>query len=123
MGGLSTGGFSGKLEFGWRSAANERNSSYKSPDPFPSPALSGGLFAVWRSWWEESGTYDEKMTEWGGEHIEISLRTWMCGGRIEFIPCSHVAHWFRPKRPYVIHRENTDINEKRVALVWLDKYL
>lgn len=50
-----------------RGSASERNASYTSPDPFDMPALSGGLLAMWRDWWEESGTYDEQMTEWGGD--------------------------------------------------------
>lgn len=117
------GGFDWSLTFNWMSLITERNKSYVFPDPYPTPALSGGIFALWRDWWERSGTYDTNMTEWGGEHIEMSLRTWRCGGRIEIVPCSRIGHVFRAKNPYVVHPRQVVINQKRAALVWLDEHL
>lgn len=119
--GLVTGGFDEKLSFNWKSPPSYRNRSYQYPDVFPTPALSGGLFGIWRSWWLESGTYDEAMTEWGGEHIEMSIRMWTCGGRLEILPCSRIGHYFRASRPYPFH--GSSVNEKRVALVWLDDHI
>eukprot|EP00428_Durinskia_dybowskii_P010679 CAMPEP_0170282788 /NCGR_PEP_ID=MMETSP0116_2-20130129/41422_1 /TAXON_ID=400756 /ORGANISM="Durinskia baltica, Strain CSIRO CS-38" /LENGTH=252 /DNA_ID=CAMNT_0010534147 /DNA_START=46 /DNA_END=801 /DNA_ORIENTATION=- len=78
--GIAVGNFKiESLEFGWMSLL-QRNSSYSDPEPYPAPAMPGGIFGIWRSWWEESGTYDEEMGEWGGENIEMSLRLWRCGG-------------------------------------------
>jgi len=119
--GVVTGGFDERLSFNWKSSPSQRNRSYRWPDVFPTPALSGGLFGIWKSWWEESGTYDEQMTEWGGEHIEMSIRMWTCGGRIEILPCSRIGHYFRQSRPYPFH--GSSVNEKRVALVWLDEHI
>merc|ERR1712146_125221 len=117
------GGFDWSLTFNWMALISERNKSYRLPDPYVTPALSGGIFALWRDWWDKSGRYDTNMTEWGGEHIEMSLRTWRCGGRIEVVPCSRLGHVFRAKNPYVVHPMQVVVNQKRAALVWLDSHL
>ncbi|CAE8587049.1 unnamed protein product, partial [Polarella glacialis] len=59
------------------------------------PLMSGGLLALTRRWWEETGGYDDKMVAWGGENIDQSLRSWLCGGRIEVAEGAYVAHMWR----------------------------
>lgn len=54
-------------------------------------------------------------------------QVWMCGGSIEFIPCSHVGHIFRAGHPYNMTGpgNNKDVhgtNSKRLAEVWMDDY-
>lgn len=117
------GGFDWTLKFDWMGRPDARNGSYRHPDPYPTPVLSGGIFAIWREHWERVGTYDEGMNEWGGEHIEMSLRTWRCGGRIEIVPCSRIGHLFRSRNPYSVDTAEVLRNEKRAALVWLDEHL
>lgn len=35
--------------------------------------------------------YDSSMRSWGGENIDQSLRTWLCGGEIVYAEGSRVA--------------------------------
>jgi polypeptide N-acetylgalactosaminyltransferase len=62
------------------------------------------------------------MIGWGGENLELSFRVWMCGGRMETIPCSHVGHIFRATHPYFIPDDSHGKNTARMAEVWMDDY-
>jgi len=57
--------------------------------------ISGGLLAVSRRWWKETGGYDEQMFGWGGENIDQAIRVWVCGGEIVMAPHAQVAHMWR----------------------------
>jgi len=93
-------------------------------DPQASPAMAGGLFSVDREYFFHVGAFDEDMEHWGGENIEIGFRVWQCGGRIELISCSRVAHVFGgmgggcgwPGAP-----PGTK-NKWRAIRVWMDDY-
>jgi polypeptide N-acetylgalactosaminyltransferase len=70
------------------------------------------------------GMYDPGFDIWGGENLELSFKTWMCGGTLEVIPCSQVGHIFRRKSPYK-WRPGVNVLGKnliRLAEVWLDEY-
>lgn len=52
-----------------------------------------------------------------------SLQVWLCGGSMEVLPCSRVAHIARMKKPYLSNIAlHTRRNALRVAEVWLDEY-
>ena len=56
---------------------------------------SNRLFAIDRKFYFEIGEYDPQLLYYGAEHVELSVRIWMCGGTMEAIPCSNVGHIFR----------------------------
>lgn len=92
------------------------------------PLMSGGLLALSRRWWEETGGYDTKMVAWGGENIDQSLRAWLCGGRIEVAEGAFVAHmWRDPKNPktvlkYPIPTKDVMRNKARAATAWFGEF-
>lgn len=98
-------------------------------DAQPSPAMAGGLFSIDRQYFFEIGGFDEGMLLWGGENIEISWRIWMCGGSLEMMPCSRVAHVFggmgHPKCSWN-KGENPgsypSMNKWRAMKTWMDGY-
>ncbi|KAK3108152.1 hypothetical protein FSP39_002075 [Pinctada imbricata] len=122
--GYNVGGFSWSLHFTWRDVPDEDKKSRKYTDPVRSPTMAGGLFAASREFFFEIGAYDDGMDVWGGENLEISFRTWMCGGKLEFIPCSRVGHIFRSSHPYTFpgNKDTHGINSMRLAEVWMDEY-
>jgi len=124
----TVGGFWWSLHFRWDPIPERITKARKSPtEAIPSPTMAGGLLAANRRYFLEVGGYDPGMDIWGGENLEISFRVWMCGGSVEFIPCSHVGHIFRAGHPYNMTGPggNKDVhgtNSKRLAEVWMDDY-
>lgn len=77
-----------------------------------------------QNFFERLGTYDSGFDIWGGENLELSFKTWMCGGTLEIVPCSHVGHIFRKRSPYK-WRSGVNVlrrNSVRLSEVWLDEY-
>ncbi|XP_013399940.1 polypeptide N-acetylgalactosaminyltransferase 13-like isoform X3 [Lingula anatina] len=121
----SVGGFWWSLHFSWRPMPKREAVRRKSEiDPVRSPTMPGGLFAADRKYFFDVGAYDPGMDVWGGENLEISFRVWMCGGSLEFIPCSRVGHIFRSSHPYTFpgNKDTHGINSMRLAEVWMDEY-
>ncbi|XP_077578239.1 polypeptide N-acetylgalactosaminyltransferase 17 isoform X1 [Stigmatopora nigra] len=91
--------------------------------PIRSPAMIGCSFVADRLFFGELGLLDPGMDVYGGENIELGIRVWTCGGSMEVLPCSRVAHIARAKKPYhgniAFHMRR---NALRVAEVWMDGF-
>ncbi|XP_037672773.1 polypeptide N-acetylgalactosaminyltransferase 9 isoform X2 [Choloepus didactylus] len=91
--------------------------------PIRTPAMIGCSFLVDREYFGDIGLLDPGMEVYGGENIELGMRVWQCGGSMEVLPCSRVAHIERTRKPY-----NSDIdyyakrNALRAAEVWMDDF-
>ncbi|XP_072113754.1 N-acetylgalactosaminyltransferase 7 isoform X1 [Mobula birostris] len=97
-------------------------------EPYWSPAMAGGLFAIERDFFFELGLYDPGLQIWGGENFEISYKIWQCGGKLLFVPCSRVGHiyrlhgWQGNPPPAYVGSSPTLKNYVRVVEVWWDEY-
>lgn len=124
-GGVNVGGFDWNLQFNWHAVPEREKKRHKNPaEPVWSPTMAGGLFSIDRTFFERIGTYDSGFDIWGGENLELSFKTWMCGGTLEIVPCSHVGHIFRKRSPYK-WRSGVNVlkrNSIRLSEVWLDEY-
>ncbi|XP_017328996.1 polypeptide N-acetylgalactosaminyltransferase 18a [Ictalurus punctatus] len=90
--------------------------------PIRSPALIG-CFVVDRRYFEEIGLLDEGMEVYGGENVELGIRVWLCGGSVEVLPCSRIAHIERAHKPYTDDlAAHVRRNAFRVAEVWMDEF-
>ncbi|KAF7496737.1 Polypeptide N-acetylgalactosaminyltransferase 11 [Sarcoptes scabiei] len=104
------GGFNWALHFKWDSIPND---DLVTPmdfiKPIKSPAMAGGLFAIDRNIFSI---------------LDHLILIWMCGGRLEIVPCSRVGHIFRKRRPYDSPDGSDTLayNSLRTAYVWLDDY-
>lgn len=98
--------------------------NYDVTAPVRTPTLVGCAFAVDREFFYEIGAFDDQMTIWGGENIEMSFRVWQCGGLMELIPCSRIAHMYRIST-YSFEGDKSLIkfhNIVRAVEVWMDDH-
>lgn len=93
--------------------------------PIPYGMVPGMMMAMKKSFFLQLGGFDQGMEIWGAEHMEMSVKVWLCGGRVEMLPCSIVGHLYRPAPWYKFHPNNDYVTKNlfRFALVWMDGYL
>merc|ERR1719446_459047 len=106
-------------------STNPGHSLRESPEPYITPGTSGGIFAMRKDWFLCLGLFDVYMLEWGGDHFELTMKVWRCGGKIEIVPCSRIGHLFREvaTRPYSVREWQVVHNYARLARVWTPEHL
>lgn len=117
------GSFSWDLRYTWLKVTDhEEQTASNTGLPFFTPTLVGCAIAVHKDYFNHIGKFDEGMKVWGGENIELAFRTWMCGGKVKTVTCSHVGHVFK-EFPYSFDGNKEVIVQKnliRVAETWMD---
>ena len=119
------GGFDWSLVFDWHLVPDHERKRHNQPaEAVRSPTMAGGLFSIDREFFDRLGGYDPGFDIWGGENLELSFKTWMCGGTLEIVPCSHVGHIFRTRSPWQTYSDTDNVkrNSIRLAEVWMDDY-
>ncbi|OPJ81995.1 polypeptide N-acetylgalactosaminyltransferase 15 [Patagioenas fasciata monilis] len=122
--GLHRGVFDWKLDFHWEPVPEREEKVRQSPiSPIRSPVVAGAVVAMDRHYFQNTGAYDSDMTMWGAENLELSIRTWLCGGSVEIIPCSRVGHVYRNHFPRAFSYEEAIVRNKiRIAETWLGSF-
>ena len=117
----SIGGFNWNLMYEWVGINN--NILKKQPnaeDPIQTPNLPGGNFAIDKEFFKILGQHDEVMDTLGFDNLELAIKAWTCGGRVEIVPCSHVG---RVEKIIEAMSETMVLNiSMRTAAVLLDEY-
>ncbi|XP_029008312.1 polypeptide N-acetylgalactosaminyltransferase 18-like isoform X2 [Betta splendens] len=119
---LSAQGFDWELWCRYLNPPKSWWTQHNQTAPIRSPSIIG-CFVVDRRYFEEIGLLDEGMEVYGGENVELGIRVWQCGGSVEVLPCSRIAHIERAHKPYTDSlTANVRRNALRVAEVWMDQY-
>ncbi|XP_074126217.1 polypeptide N-acetylgalactosaminyltransferase 15 [Sminthopsis crassicaudata] len=121
---LQRGVFDWELNFHWKPLPEQEKKMRQSPiSPIRSPVLPGGVVAIDRHYFQNTGAYDSLMSIWGSENLELSIRVWLCGGSVEILPCSRVGHVYRNQAPHSSPEQEAALKNKiRVAETWLGSF-
>jgi len=84
------------------------------------------ISAMSRWWFNATGGFDDVMRGWGGENLDQSLRSWLCGGEIMRAKTSRIAHMWRTgdsrTRAHYHGRGGHVDNRARVVAAWYDVF-
>lgn len=92
----SIGGFTWGLDFTWIDTKwYEGDHPTEMWEPKRSPIMFGAIRAISKKFFLSIGMLDPDFDIWGGDDVAMSFKVWLCGGSIEFVPCSSAAHMFK----------------------------
>lgn len=101
--------------FGWRWDMDLYNRAFF--EIVESPTVSSYCFAVSKEWFDALGGFDDGMQGGYGEDIELSLRSWLFGGRVVACDSSLVSCALRTDVG-----PHTAKNLVRIVEAWMPKY-
>ncbi|KXJ83723.1 hypothetical protein RP20_CCG003357 [Aedes albopictus] len=123
---LYFGSFDWTVNFQWKARSEKKVKAENPLEPFDTPVMAGGLFTINRTFFAHLGWYDEGFETYGAENLELSFKSWMCGGSMQIVPCSRVAHIQKRGHPYLAKTPGgysvIKRNTVRLAEVWMDEY-
>lgn len=105
----------------WRDAGLENVWLPCPDDVIPVPFHIGACQAVRADAFRRLGGYDNGMTRWGSEDIELCLRMWLFGYAVYAQPQSLVYHLFRRSHPYDVDVSQVIYNKLRFVLLHFDE--
>ena len=77
----------------------EDSTVYGEGAPFISGAMIGAAYGLTKRWLEEIDYFGRGLQGWGGENIEVGIKTWRCGGEVWTVPCFRVLHHGARRNP------------------------
>jgi GT2 family glycosyltransferase len=84
------------------------------------PFHGGGCHVVRSDAFHAAGGYDQGMTRWGSQDLELCLRLWLLGYSVVAQPASVIYHLFRKRHPYAVNGADVLYNKLRMAVVHFD---
>ena len=121
----SVGGFNWNLMFSWKNIPDEDILKQNNPaEPLQTPTLPGGNYAIDREFFNILGQHDPVMDTMGFDNLELSIKCWLCGGRLEIVPCSHIGQVSRSYESMLLNKSKAILLNisMRTAEVWFDEY-
>ncbi|XP_048732682.2 polypeptide N-acetylgalactosaminyltransferase 2-like [Ostrea edulis] len=112
--------FDWSLSVKWQQLSSKSNLA----ESIVTPVIDGTVVAVDRKSFIKLGKIDPGLEESANVGLELSLKSWMCGGTVEIIPCSHVGIIKKRKTDSAQNSNSLSLTRelRRVAEVWLDGY-
>lgn len=118
------GGFDWNMNFKWITDIKKHekmtNTTSSKWEPKRSVTTIGALHAISKDFFMHLGMYDPEFGIWGGEDVELGIKVWMCGGEVEYVPCSSAFHMFKRGHSYQVTMKQYRWNTDRIAETWLD---
>ncbi|XP_055985267.1 polypeptide N-acetylgalactosaminyltransferase 15 [Sorex fumeus] len=121
---LQRGVLDWNLDFHWEALPEHERKKLESPiSPIRTPVVPGGVVAVDRHHFLNTGAYDPLLSLRGSENLELSLKAWLCGGSVEILPCSRVGHIYRSPEALSPLDQKANLQSKvRMAEAWLGSF-